>query len=446
MAQISNATKTTDFISKRVNYPKVLPAKSTAPVNKTTVQYPPLSEPFGPILEKSGELKEPVRSMSTLPSGLRIVTEDCLDPLSSVGFCVHVGKQNEDPSNYGVTSVITNCLFSGVGKSGLPLQVEAREIGATAGAINDSGLLYFGIECSRNHVPEAMELLSNALCKFTITEEMLENEVHGFQDEIEETYEYKEELINYALLPKVAYGDTPSGSSILDYEFSVPKLSPQDVINFKNKFIVPSKSVLTGVNVSSDEMKTLAEKYFSKFVGDEPPPSDPIKYIGGQHFLQSEDGLQAAFSLSFRAEGWLDKFGGINWKKTMAFSVLERLLGGGDSFQSGGPGSGSISRLFVEIIHRDMKVSSCSSSSAPAGFENMVLSITGLCEHGHLENFYKTVLGVYSSILEDIQRNPAKIEQELHRARLQTLSALFNDLTHPLERREDISRQVFCMC
>lgn len=142
----------------------------------------------------------------------------------------------------------------------------------------------------------------------------------------------------------------------MDTDASITK---QQVLEFYRRQYRPENLVVAAVGISHDDVRALVERYFSDtdWHGsqiDVTPPKTKHKYVGGMMFQQYQPpahlppNLQhlTHVQLSFKSPAITDD------RDVYAASVLQVLLGGGDSFSAGGPGKGMYSRFYQNILNR----------------------------------------------------------------------------------------------
>lgn len=103
---------------------------------------------------------------------------------------------------------------------------------------------------------------------------------------------------------------------------------------------------------------------------------------------------QTNLTLAFEYSG-----GWRNVKGAVVMTVLTYLLGGGNSFSSGGPGKGMHSRLYTRVLNQHAWVHSCSAFNSTFNDSGLV-GIAAACDPTHVQE----MLNVMCNELESVTR------------------------------------------
>jgi mitochondrial-processing peptidase subunit beta len=112
-------------------------------------------------------LRFPVPRVSTLPSGLGVVTQayPANTQMASVGVWVDAGSRYELPGTNGTAHFLEHMAFKGTGRrpNAPALQVEIEDMGASLNAYTSREQTTFFANVQARHVPAALDILGDIL-------------------------------------------------------------------------------------------------------------------------------------------------------------------------------------------------------------------------------------------------------------------------------------------
>jgi zinc protease len=196
-----------------------------------------------------------------LANGLRLlVREDRRLPLIAMAAVFRGGLLAETPESNGITRLMAKCLLKGT-KTRTGDQI-ATEIEAVGGAISsEAGNNSFsvGVGVTQPDLKIGMELLGDVLLNATMPEQAVarqkEIQTAAIQQEEEHLTSVARNLLRSTLFREHPYGLRSNGSIE-----SVGRLTPKDLLAFRDRYLVARNGVISIFgNVSADEVKVLAE-------------------------------------------------------------------------------------------------------------------------------------------------------------------------------------------
>jgi predicted Zn-dependent peptidase len=122
-------------------------------------------------------------------------------------------------------------------------------------------------------------------------------------------------------------------------------------------------------------------------------------------------------------------------KDLVPLAVLSTLLGGGDSFSSGGPGKGMTSKLYENVLNRHHYVASALATHFMYGTTGM-FTLKGSCDASFAGQLATVLAKELKELVDKV--NPADLE----RARNATASIVLINNEHGAINAEDMGRQV----
>ncbi len=170
---------------------------------------------------------------SRLSNGIRVVTEN--HPMAkalSVGIWVITGTRDEHPSQAGISHFVEHMVFKRTHKR-TAYQI-AREMEAVGGEINaftSREYTCFFTHSLAEHLPLALDVLSDVVCRAVFAGDELEKEKQVVLQEIHMAEDNLEEFI-FDLYFERIYGNGPMGWPILGTEASVNAMERKTVLDY----------------------------------------------------------------------------------------------------------------------------------------------------------------------------------------------------------------------
>jgi len=188
--------------------------------------------------------------------------------------------------------------------------------------------------------------------------------------------------------------------------------------------------VISGVGIEHKTLCDIAAQCFQHLPPDDPAVKLESSQWTGGHVVEHEvleDG-HAHFGIGFQTAGLHDE-------DIFTACVLQLMMGGGESFSSGGPGKGMYSRLYTDVLNRYAEMESAMAVCSLYGDATLF----GVYSSCYVENTKKMI----DVMVENSQRMAGKCdEKELARAKSQLKSAIWMNLESRPIILEDIGRQV----
>ncbi|HEY2124318.1 MAG TPA: pitrilysin family protein [Chthoniobacterales bacterium] len=240
--------------------------------------------PKGSLAAKAGPAK-PVMASEVqkieLSNGLRVlVREDARLPLVSMTAVFRGGLLAETPRTNGITRLAAKSLLKGT-KTRTAEQISG-EIEAVGGAISsDAGnnSLSVNMDVTRPDFKLGVTILADVLLNATMPEKAVAREkevqIAGIKQEEEQLMTVARNIMRAALFHDHPYA--LRGGGTVD---SVQRLSPKDLLDFRDRYVVAKNGVISVFgNVRAEEVKQLFEEALGKMkpgalaLGDAPKPA-----------------------------------------------------------------------------------------------------------------------------------------------------------------------------
>jgi len=274
-----------------------------------------------------------------LPNRLRVITVP-MEGISSATVLVLVGagSRYESKNKAGLSHFLEHMIFKGTQKRPTAFEISSLvdSVGAENNAYTSKDQTGFYIKVDQKHLELAFDVLSDTLLNSLFKTEEIDRERGTIIEEInmyEDTPRFKIDDVFYELL----YDQTPLGWSVAGYKETVANIKRKDFLDYTQRFYHGQNMVLAVAGrVNSQDVQTLAEKYFGAFSRGERLLPQKIVLAQNQPrvklFQKKTD--QAHLYLGFPAFSFSDP-------DRYVLNVLHAILGGGMS-----------SRLFIEVRER----------------------------------------------------------------------------------------------
>ena len=396
---------------------------------------PPLDLEFPgtPKLVPAKQQMKPEVNITTLPNGLRVISENRPGCITSFGMFVDVGSRYENYENNGVSHLLEHMAYkSSTKRSTLRFCRDIEDLGGHFGANTTREFSFYQGECMRDTVENGIEIIADTILNPKFTPWDIEEQKKTIGYELQDM-----EMSAQALLTEIIHGAAFSEQTSLGMPLWCPKrnldkLNESHLRDHVDTHFISSRMILSAVGIEHDKIVSFADKYFSDL------PQKPrngkkaiekiTEYVGGERRLVAESPL-THIALCFNADG-------LRSPDIAQICVMHMLLGGGGSFSAGGPGKGMYSRLYTNVLNRNYWVDSATV------FDTMyndagLFGIYGTC----LPKDAGNLVDVISTELENIAKSTPNME-ETNRAKNGLKSTILMKVESRQAVFEDLGRQL----
>ncbi len=324
-------------------------------------------------------MREPPVEISTLGSGLRLVTQAMPSVRSvAIGFWVGTGSRDEDDEVAGASHFLEHLLFKGTPNRPAAAIAEALdEVGGDCNAFTSKEYTAFYLRLLADHVDLGLDILCDIMWDPALAAADVEAERTVILDEILMHQDEPAELAS-SQWQRAAFPHHPLGRDTLGSAESVGSLSADQVRAFFEHHYRPANIV---VSVAGDcHHEAVAEGLERRFCGRpggapprrEPPTAPPVPRV-----LATRATEQVQLVLGCRSVSRHDE-------RRFAVGLLNHVLGGGLS-----------SRLFQKV--REQRGLAYSVGSERLGYHDVgTLTVAA----GTAPEHWREVLGLASDELE----------------------------------------------
>ncbi len=203
---------------------------------------------------------------SKLDNGLTVLTyEDSSISAIDIRLLFRAGSRYEDARQKGYAHILEHMLLKGTAKRPSPvlLSQEIDNKGGYKNAYTGRDYLVMVLRAADNYSEELFELLSDMFFNSLIDPLILENEKKVIVEELNKAKDNNDTYLMRFTYEKFFSGH-PLATNVLGNEESIMSSTPQGLIEYKKKFLIPNNSCLAvSGNIKHDKVVALAKQYFS---------------------------------------------------------------------------------------------------------------------------------------------------------------------------------------
>lgn len=356
--------------------------------------------------------------ITTLPNGLRIVTENMPGLQSaSVGLWVQAGGRHERPEQNGIAHFLEHMAFKGTKRrTSLQIAEEIEDVGGYINAYTSKEMTAYYARCLSADVPLALDVIADIVLNPIFDPKEIETERHVILQEIGQALDTPDDII-FDWLQEVSYPDQPFGRTILGPSERVSGFTRDDFLDFVGTHYGPDQIILSASGgVDHDAIVAQATELLGHLKPVGALEMLPAQFVGGERRVVKKL-EQVHFAMSLEAPGFREP-------DVYAAQVYAMAMGGGMS-----------SRLFQKI--REER-GLCYSIFAQAGAYEDTGSITIYAgtSKNEISDLTQLTVDEMKRAAEDMS------EAEVARARAQLKAGLLMGMESPSTRAERNARML----
>jgi processing peptidase subunit beta len=284
----------------------------------------------------------PSAQVTTLPNGMRVVTEasGASSEAVSVGVFIDSGSRYESLENNGVAHFLEHLTFKGTRKrSQYDLEIEVENMGGHLNAFTSREHTFYYSRVLRKDMRRGLEIIADILQNSVLDRNAIERERDVILRESEEVAKINEEVV-FDNLHLAAFPDHGLGYTILGSDSNILKINRSQLQDYiATHYIGPRLVVVAAGAVTHSEAVAMANELFSRVpaVGKVPVTRTPPKFVPREARQLVEDDPRvdsANFAVAFEAPSWQDP-------DAVPFMVLQSLMGSWDGSSAAGTDSHS---------------------------------------------------------------------------------------------------------
>jgi predicted Zn-dependent peptidase len=363
-----------------------------------------------------------VRSIrrQVLPHGLTVITEQMQHIRSaSIGIWLETGSRDEDSHSNGISHFIEHMLFKGTKhRSAEQIARQVDSIGGNMDAFTAKECICFSVKVLDEHVPIALDILSDLVLHPTFDAEDITRERGVILEEIKMDEDNPDYLVN-EIFTQNFWKDHPLGKPILGTKETVKRFERQAVLDAYAPRFAPGNIIVSAAgNLDHDRFVELVSKHFEHIKPLKNGFHSAAPKVVSRIILRNKKALeQVQLCIGVPSHP-------IAHEKRHAGYILNTLLGGGMS-----------SRLFQNIRERQGLAYSIYSDLNPYRDTGVLTVYAGTSR----ESAVKVVQSVVSEFRR-LKTEPVPAE-ELRRSKDQLKGSLMLSLESSTARMSNLARQ-----
>lgn len=163
----------------------------------------------------------------------------------SIGFWVNAGSRDEDPEAAGVSHLIEHMLFKGTTRrSAKDIAKAIDSVGGTMDAFTSRENTCFYAKVLGEHLPLAVDLLTDVLLNSTFNPADIERERQVVLQEIRMVEDSPDDLI-YDLFAETIWGDHPLARPVLGRKETLSKIERGEIMAYLKDFYQPDRLIVS---------------------------------------------------------------------------------------------------------------------------------------------------------------------------------------------------------
>ena len=355
-----------------------------------------------------------------LPHGLTVITEQMEHIRSaSIGIWLETGSRDETPQVNGISHFIEHMVFKGTKhRTAEEIARQVDSIGGNMDAFTSKECICFNVKVLDEHVPLALEILSDLVLYPNFTDEDIARERGVILEEIKMDEDNPDYLV-HEIFTQNFWKDHPLGKPILGTKETVKKFEREAVCETYSQRFAPGNIIVAAAgHLDHDQFVNLVVKHFEHLKPAKNGFHSAEPKIVPRIVLRNKKALEQV-QLCIGVPAYP-----IAHKKRHAGYILNTLLGGGMS-----------SRLFQNIRERQGLAYSIYSDLNPYRDTGCMAVYAGTS----LTSAAKVVRSVVNEF-RDLKNKPVP-EEELRRSKDQLKGSLMLSLESSTARMSNLARQ-----
>jgi predicted Zn-dependent peptidase len=355
-----------------------------------------------------------------LPNGLTILTEEMQHIRSvSIGIWIKTGSRDEDLQWNGISHFIEHMVFKGTShRSAEDIARQIDSIGGNMDAFTAKECICFNVKVLDEHLPIAMDVLSDLVLNPVFGEEDITRERSVILEEIKMDEDSPDYLV-HEIFTQNFWKDHPLGKPILGTKDTVKKFERAPVLDFYAQRFVPGNLIICAAgNLKHAEFVQLVAKHFESMQAKKNGFHSPQPKIASRIIMRNKKALeQVQICVGVPSHP-------IAHEKRHASYILNTLLGGGMS-----------SRLFQNIRERQGLAYAIYSDLSPYRDTGCLSVYAGTSRESANKVVQSIVSEFHKLKLETIP------DEELRRSKDQLKGSLMLSLESSTARMSNLARQ-----
>lgn len=267
--------------------------------------------------------------LTTLPNGLRIVTEHMPGLQSAAaGVWVMAGGRHERSEQNGIAHFLEHMAFKGTARrSARQIAEEIEDVGGYINAYTSREMTAYYARVLSADVGRALDVIGDIVLNPAFAEADIETERHVILQEIGQALDTPDDII-FDWLQETAYPGQSFGRTILGPEDRVAAFGRADLQRFVSEHYGPAQMIISAAGgVDHDAIVAQVEAIFGALPARPQPAFEPATFKGAER-REVKDLEQVHFAMAFDAPGYRhpDVWVAQVWATAMGGGMSSRLF------------------------------------------------------------------------------------------------------------------------
>lgn len=210
----------------------------------------------------------------TLENGMKFfVLEDHSIPNANIYLFFKVGSRNEYPGITGLSHFFEHMMFNGAKKYGPKMfDIVMEAAGGANNAYTNKDVTVYTDWFPSSSIETMFDLEADRLGHLALDDKMVESERGVIMSERITIYENSNEALLSDQLDAASFMAHPYQWPVIGYESDIKNWKKSDLQRYFDTYYAPNNAVVVIVgDITLDEVRTLAKKYFEPIPSREPP-------------------------------------------------------------------------------------------------------------------------------------------------------------------------------
>ena len=229
-----------------------------------------------------------------MPNGLTLLTERMKNVRSvAMGVWVKTGSRHELPEVNGISHFVEHMVFKGTrSRSAQRIAREVDAIGGNLDAFTGKETICFNIKVLDEHVPTALDILSDLVLYPIFQSEEIQRERGVILEEIKMDEDNPDNLV-HEIFTQSFWKDHPLGKPILGTKETVRSFAQQTLFDFYGKRFCGGNMVFSAAgNLEHDAFVDLVSRRFEQLSAAGDPPSQTPPRPSSKITLRNKKALE----------------------------------------------------------------------------------------------------------------------------------------------------------
>ena len=238
--------------------------------------------------------------LTTLESGLRVASHAMPDlQTAAVGLFAEVGSRDEPEALNGIAHLFEHMVFKGAGgRSARAISEAIEEVGGDLNAATERDATSFTASIMAEHLPLAVELISDMILRPHFAETDLEREKDVVFQELAEARDTPSDMV-FDQLWSAAYEGQALGRSILGEEPTIGSVTVADLHQWRDTHYRGEDVALVAAGrVDHDQLVELAQQHLAALPPGPKAAHELARFVGGTR-IGRHPTEQAQLTLAF---------------------------------------------------------------------------------------------------------------------------------------------------